>query len=70
MRGALGSAQTRQGLSPCTRTGKRHCIMKKEVAGFAALWFHIDVLARICTVLECEISDLLTFVPPEQDKSV
>lgn len=26
-----------------------------------------DVLARICTVLECEISDLLEFVPP-QDK--
>ena len=24
----------------------------------------IDVLARICTVLECEISDLLEFVPP------
>ncbi len=24
-----------------------------------------DVLARICTVLECEISDLLEFVPPE-----
>lgn len=27
----------------------------------------IDVLARICTVLNCEISDLLEFVPP-QDK--
>ena len=26
----------------------------------------IDVLARICTVLECEIGDLLEFVPPEQ----
>lgn len=26
----------------------------------------IDVLARICTVLECEISDLLEFVPPEK----
>lgn len=25
----------------------------------------IDVLARICTVLECEIGDLLEFVPPE-----
>ena len=25
-----------------------------------------DVLARICTVLECEISDLLEFVPPEK----
>lgn len=28
----------------------------------------IDVLARICTVLNCSISDLLEFVPP-QDKS-
>ncbi len=25
----------------------------------------IDVLARICTVLNCEIGDLLEFVPPE-----
>ena len=24
----------------------------------------IDVLARLCTVLECEIGDLLEFVPP------
>lgn len=28
---------------------------------------NIDVLARICTVLNCSISDLLEFVPP-QDK--
>ncbi len=26
----------------------------------------IDVLARICTVLNCGIGDLLEFVPPEQ----
>ena len=26
----------------------------------------IDVLARLCTVLECDISDLLEFVPPEE----
>ena len=26
----------------------------------------IDVLARLCTVLECDISELLQFVPPEQ----
>ena len=25
----------------------------------------IDVLARICTVLECEIGDLLEFIPAE-----
>ena len=24
-----------------------------------------DVLARLCTVLDCEIGDLLEFVPPE-----
>lgn len=24
-----------------------------------------DVLARLCTVLECELSDLLEFVPPK-----
>ena len=27
-----------------------------------------DVLARICTVLECGIDDLLEFVPPEKEK--
>jgi len=26
----------------------------------------IDVLARICTVLNCEIADLLEFCPPQQ----
>jgi hypothetical protein len=26
----------------------------------------IDVLARICTVLHCEIGDLLEFEPPEE----
>ena len=27
-----------------------------------------DVLARICTALECEISDLLEFVPNDEEK--
>lgn len=27
----------------------------------------IDVLARICTVLDCEIGDLLEYVPPNAD---
>ena len=27
----------------------------------------IDVLARICTVLDCKIEDLLEFVPPDQE---
>lgn len=27
-----------------------------------------DVLARICTVLDCRIEDLLEFVPPEKEK--
>lgn len=26
-----------------------------------------DVLARICTVLECNIEDLLEFVPPKEE---
>jgi Predicted transcriptional regulator len=25
-----------------------------------------DVLARICTVLDCDIGDLLEFIPPEK----
>lgn len=28
----------------------------------------IDVLARICTVMECGIGDLLEFIPPEKDE--
>lgn len=28
-----------------------------------------DVLARLCTVLECEIGDLLEFVPPPSDET-
>jgi len=28
--------------------------------------FDADVLVRICTALECELGDLLEFVPPEQ----
>mgnify|MGYP001085253605 FL=1 len=27
----------------------------------------IDVLGRICTVLDCSIGDLLEFLPPEPD---
>ena len=27
----------------------------------------IDVLARMCTVLECEIGELLEFVPPDKE---
>lgn len=30
------------------------------------LRFDKDVLARLCTVLECDISDLLEFVPPDK----
>lgn len=26
----------------------------------------IDVLARLCTVLDCEIGELLEFIPPEK----
>lgn len=28
-----------------------------------------DVLARLCTVLECEIGELLEFVPPSSDET-
>ena len=28
-----------------------------------------DVLARLCTVLECEIGDLLEFVPPSSGET-
>ena len=28
----------------------------------------VDVLARICTVFECRIEDLIEFIPPEQTK--
>lgn len=28
----------------------------------------IDVLARLCTVLDCSIGDLLEFIPAQQDE--
>lgn len=28
----------------------------------------IDVLGRLCTVLDCEIGDLLEFVPPQDNE--
>ena len=31
--------------------------------------FDADVLARLCTVLECEIGDLLEFIPPSSGES-
>ena len=31
--------------------------------------FDADVLARLCTVLECEIGDLLEFVPADADRN-
>lgn len=37
---------------------------KNEVTRFDA-----DVLARLCTVLECEIGDLLEFVPADADEN-
>lgn len=27
----------------------------------------VDVLARLCTVLDCEIGELLEFIPPQKD---
>lgn len=29
----------------------------------------IDVLARICTVMNCQISDLLEFIPPDAEEA-
>ena len=40
----------------------RYC--KNEVTRFDA-----DVLARLCTVLECGIGDLLEFIPAESDRN-
>ncbi len=37
-----------------------------ENYGTIQIKLDIDVLARICTVLECDIGDLLEFVPPKK----
>ena len=29
----------------------------------------IDVLARLCSVFECEIGDLLEFIPPDKENA-
>lgn len=31
--------------------------------------FDADVLARLCTVLECDIGELLEFIPPEKSEN-
>lgn len=31
-----------------------------------AVRLDIDILARICTVFDCKIEDLLEFIPPEK----
>ena len=38
---------------------KNYCLNKTERVDFA-------VLARLCTVLKCDIGDILTFTPPNQ----
>ncbi len=30
----------------------------------------IDVLARMCTVLNCTVGDLLEFIPPDEENSL
>lgn len=27
----------------------------------------VDVLARLCTVLECDVGDILEFIPPKKE---
>lgn len=27
----------------------------------------VDVLARLCTVLECDVGDILEFIPPKRE---
>ena len=39
----------------------------KQYSNSTVTRLDIDVLARICTVLDCDISELLEFVPPESE---
>ncbi|MBO4925791.1 MAG: helix-turn-helix transcriptional regulator [Clostridia bacterium] len=49
----------------CQRAEVQHTQLNNYCKGVVTR-LDTDVLARLCTVLECRIGDLLEFVPPEK----
>lgn len=52
-----------------TKLGHRAEMQRTQINNFCnnkITRLDTDVLARICTVFNCEIGDLLEFVPPEE----
>lgn len=54
---------TRNALSKCT--GVKYDVIDRYYQGESVERVDLDVLAKICYVLNCQIGDLLEFIPPE-----
>lgn len=52
----------------CQRAEVQHTQLNNYCKGLVTR-LDTDVLARLCTVLECRIGDLLEFVPPDEEKA-
>lgn len=61
----------RAGISK-TKLGQQAQLQHSQVSGYCrdtVTRFDRDVLARICTVLNCSVGELLEFIPPEELQS-
>ncbi len=55
---------TRNHLS--TLTGIKYNTVDRYYKADNVEWVDLDFLAKVCYVLDCDISDLLEYVPPEK----
>lgn len=49
-----------------TLTGVKYDVIDRYYKGSSVEWADLDFLAKVCYVLDCKISDLLEYVPPQQ----
>lgn len=51
-----------------TLTGVKYDVIDRYYKGFNIAMADLNFLAKVCCVLECQVSDLLEYVPPEITK--